>query len=619
MNQQFGTIMMLSKIQALRTCRTLFPFLMSDDTLSRMTLWHSPAPFQASNPRVMSSALLSCLVLALVCLFSSESGASSLTTGQLRTYSTIHSIGLEWDIVGDTDHDAVGTIQYRAQGTGTWKPGFPLFRVDYTNPDGEFFNMFAGSLLFLNPGTTYEVKADIVDPDGGTGSQTLLVSTRAIPTLPANGRTLHVAPGTGSGNGTAGNPYKGITAAQAVAQPGDIFFLHTGNYGGRITFSKSGAVGNYIAWKAAGDGDVTFNGILVNASHIWLEGVTVSNQASGLTTSNAPVDVVVTRSSFTNNHYGIYLDGGGQDWYITDNVIVGDNIPADGGLSGEGIELWKTSGHVVAYNRISKSADGVSYPHTNVDIYGNDVFDTSDDGIEPDYGYANVRVWGNRIHNAVHNGISFQDMNSGPWYIIRNQIVGSEQMPFKFRETDRFLIAHNTLVSWGNVLGDSTDAQDLLAGISRNNLWVSVTGGTLWNFQGAVKTWRTDLDYDGFDWGNASVPFTYGGQSYANIPGFVTASGLEEHGVRISKATCFETFNVPSPPPASVPVQAMALRSGCNAIDVGAVLPNINDDYQGSAPDLGAYEFGKPLPQYGPRPSDIQPPEAPQNLRFLSP
>ena len=113
MKQQFGTIMMLYEIESRRICRTIFPFLMSDDILSRMTLWRSPAPFRASNPRVMSSVLLPCLVVALMCLFSSESGASSLATGQLRSYSTIHSIGLEWDIAGDTDHDAVGTIQYR--------------------------------------------------------------------------------------------------------------------------------------------------------------------------------------------------------------------------------------------------------------------------------------------------------------------------------------------------------------------------------------------------------------------------------------------------------------------------------------------------------------------------
>lgn len=34
-------------------------------------------------------------------------------------------------------------------------------------------------------------------------------------------------------------------------------------------------------------------------------------------------------------------------------------------------------------------------------------------------------------------------------------------------------------------------------------------------------------------------------------------------------------------------------------IGAGVVLPNINDGHQGNAPDLGAYELGRPLPHYG--------------------
>jgi len=30
-------------------------------------------------------------------------------------------------------------------------------------------------------------------------------------------------------------------------------------------------------------------------------------------------------------------------------------------------------------------------------------------------------------------------------------------------------------------------------------------------------------------------------------------------------------------------------------------LPNITDGFLGKAPDLGAYEYGAPLPHYGPR------------------
>ena len=37
------------------------------------------------------------------------------------------------------------------------------------------------------------------------------------------------------------------------------------------------------------------------------------------------------------------------------------------------------------------------------------------------------------------------------------------------------------------------------------------------------------------------------------------------------------------------------------AIDAGMLLPTINDDFTGAAPDLGAYERGVDVPHYGPR------------------
>jgi len=45
----------------------------------------------------------------------------------------------------------------------------------------------------------------------------------------------------------------------------------------------------------------------------------------------------------------------------------------------------------------------------------------------------------------------------------------------------------------------------------------------------------------------------------------------------------------------------LRLSANCEAVDAGVVLPNVNDGHQGSAPDLGAYELGRPLPHYGPR------------------
>ena len=53
---------------------------------------------------------------------------TTTTAGTLQTYSTIHSIGLEWPIVGDSNHNAIVSVAFRVQGTSTWRasrPGSP--------------------------------------------------------------------------------------------------------------------------------------------------------------------------------------------------------------------------------------------------------------------------------------------------------------------------------------------------------------------------------------------------------------------------------------------------------------------------------------------------------------
>jgi hypothetical protein len=43
------------------------------------------------------------------------------------------------------------------------------------------------------------------------------------------------------------------------------------------------------------------------------------------------------------------------------------------------------------------------------------------------------------------------------------------------------------------------------------------------------------------------------------------------------------------------------LKAGSAAIDRGVEIPTITDGFAGKAPDLGALEFGQPVPVYGPR------------------
>lgn len=83
------------------------------------------------------------------------------------------------------------------------------------------------------------------------------------------------------------------------------------------------------------------------------------------------------------------------------------------------------------------------------------------------------------------------------------------------------------------------------------------------------------------------------------------ATGQDEHSIEVD----YDIFsNVSKVDPNDVTRVYKAedldfqLKPGTIAIDAGCILPNINDDFTGNAPDLGALEAGQPIPVYGPRP-----------------
>lgn len=558
--------------------------------------------------------------MALIAMLLAAAADDATRAGDLRSHATQHSIGIEWDLEGDANHNAVCKVRYRLAGASAWKDALPLFRVDYSGwydalKADRAYNMFAGSLLFLEPGAAYEAALDVADPDGGSVAKTIEVRTRPIPVLSPL-RTLHVVPGDGGGTGTKDDPFKGLAAAQAAAKAGDLALLGPGVYGS-FAFNKPGEPGKYLAWKA--EGEAVFNAVDLAGSHVWLEGLTFrKSEKTNALRGRGPVrDAVVCRNTFLGYPKSVVLSRESLDWTVADNLIEGSEDPVEGDLSGEGVELNQSSGHVVCFNRISRVADGVSYCRRNCDIYGNDIFDVSDDGIEPDYGYANNRIWGNRLTNCKNAALSFQPMYCGPWYFIRNQIVGAGQV-FKFRVQDRFVLANNTFVSWGRT---SPYMHHVLTSLSRNNLYITAgpeegrNPGPLWlamsyKDEGRyvlppvyAPGWMTDVDYDGFDWGDVKHAFAWEGgrKRFADLASFAEAVGIEKHGIRVRKEEIFETYAVPAKPGRVEPFTA-ALKAGCNAVDAGAPVPNLVEDFGGKAPDLGAHESGKPAARYGPRP-----------------
>lgn len=568
------------------------------------------------------------------------------TPGELQGYSTLHSLGFEWDLGGgDTNHNATCKVAYKRSDESAWHEALPLFRVDYLGwyLDGlqadKAYNMLAGSILFLRPGAEYIVKLSLSDPDGGSTEREVKLATRPVPDYGTPTRTLHVVPGDkdqakdATGDGTKEKPFRGIDAAQKAAQPGDLFLLHAGDYD-QAFFSRSGtapadAVGaqpKYVVWKGAGDGDAKFRRAQINGSYLWFEGLAFvrGDDRIGLRAGDGDTTGVVIRANTLRGFgYSVYLARKARGYYVADNDIIGDDA---GGIAGEGVEMNKSSDHTVCYNRATKVADGTSYPRTNCDIFGNDFFGYSDDGVEPDYGYANNRIWGNRMDGEA--GITFQPMLCGPWYIVRNQIVSWTNI-FKLRVQDRYLVANNTMIGYSATGGMKVShAHGLLTAMMRNNLWILGDGPNgIWgsqvpregpqkeNLRGGVSfatlkaDWRTDIDYDGFDWSSGNkgkigraVPFNWNGTRLDDLSALAANVGIEKHGRVVDKEKIFEHYTPPPYETGKTPV--FTLRAQSEAVDAGVALPNISEEFSGASPDLGAYEAGSKPPHVGPRGAD---------------
>ena len=71
-------------------------------------------------------------------------------------------------------------------------------------------------------------------------------------------------------------------------------------------------------------------------------------------------------------------------------------------------------------------------------------------------------------------------------------------------------------------------------------------------------------------------------------------------GINVETYGCAGCRNRPKPHKAAD--FDFRLKPTSAAVDRGVILPNVNDDFTGRAPDLGALEVGKPSPHYGPRP-----------------
>jgi hypothetical protein len=593
-----------------------------------------------SRPLRTTTVLATILWLSGAHIARAADRASADTAPQLDR-PTLHSLGVYWVIRGGLDRNRSIGLDYRKAGTTSWRAGAPLFRVERgahriggrgSRIDVKDGWLLAGSVLGLEPGTSYEIRLTLQGSDASRGNaQESAVATRLVrartrsePKLPAGMRTRHVVAGSGSGggSGTAADPFRGLESAQKAAAPGDLFLMHPGVYRGHWVARKSGTLDKPIVWRGMRDagGVVTIDGqgdstrrpphaIEASGTHdVWFEDLVIENAVHGLTIHDA-ARMVVRRCRIRKVDYGINAardtSGIAQDHFIADNVIEGPSTwPRTKGIEeARGIQITG-EGHVVCYNRIRGFADAIDTFGSDhcaaIDIYNNDLSELTDDGIELDYSERNVRCFANRLTN-VFQGISMQPVYGGPVYVFRNVMDNVAVEPFKLHNSPSgCIIFHNTCVKNG-VPSLLYTPEPVRNSVSRNNLFVGTAGN--YAFECTAPMRECDFDYDGFAGGPFRLFLRWNGTRYASLDEVRRRAPVYRHALAIDAAGLFATG---AQPPARVEDRRPAsldfrLAPTSKAVDAGIALPGWNDGYHGKRPDLGAYELGDPLPHYGPR------------------
>jgi hypothetical protein len=416
-----------------------------------------------------------------------------------------------------------------------------------------------------------------------------------------------------------------------------------------------------------GDGNtVLFN--LMGAEHHYFEGITFRNTGTAIEAGMKNIagarGITVKHSRFENIGTAVHSDwSGSSGFYIADNDMLGRE-DLSYVFTWYGIEPWVSrpdfaekgklksfyavsiygQGHVMAYNRVRGFHDGLdhatfgmpdNYPNTPpdrlpvaIDIYNNDISVVHDNCIEADGAVRNVRVMRNRCFNAPLGAMSPQPILGGPAYFIRNVVYTAWWGPVKIHgEPSGVYYLNNTYTGEFRQLTPMSNLHlrnNLLLGHGTSPRLLSVA--TFTNYSSSdYNGFRTNPESnEAFAWNSPPFeetrnfypqhraprrePITLTERIFKTLAEYSRATGQDQHSVLVD----YDIFvNAPKPdfsdPTHVVAVDAvdLRLREGAVAIDAGVILPNITDAYRGSAPDLGAYEYGAPLPHYGPRKQGI--------------
>ena len=537
------------------------------------------------------------LLLILLLITTNISKSYSADENNFHAVSTYECIGLYFKSP-DTGRC---NVQFRQNGTSAWRDGYPLARDPRDNE-------YRGSIVGLKPNTAYNIKIIL---NNKNHELTCKTKNDSFPI----GKITHLEDGIHS---------KPLVITESGSPKG--YHLVTPAEGSKATIDVRNAE------------DYT---CVIDADHVILRGIELNNAAiHGVLIKSKRHDNVIEDCHFTfwgriggpktygnqgNTDSAIYAERGSGNLTIQRNLIEnprgGSNDWDTGHPAGpQAITLINSSGgNVIRYNEIRSTEDhgfndaiggGSNFsfegsPNRDSDIYGNIIANVWDDAIESEGANMNVRIWNNYIEKTFQH-IATACTSKGPLYIFRNVFGESRRTHrdplggslIKVGRRDEFgggrkFVFHNTAIQ-------PKGAFHVFSGHVNPN---TVTRNNIFDCPGRLTSSRQadipcDFDYDlftGMDRGIARERHGIRGN-----PAFAKSYALEFYPC--STTTRIQWGKVPVQQGDRTVTLTDPVTTAPNpVIDSGVKLANFNDDYAGRAPDLGAFELGRPPIRFGRR------------------
>ncbi len=534
------------------------------------------------------------------------------------------SVGVLLPLLGDQNKNSELIIEYRKNGLPTFQQGItttkanPGFIVD-GNPLG--LNYHAGSLFSLGPNTKYDLRVSLVDPEGFGEVINASFTTPSLDET-TNPTVFYVAPGTSGGSGSANDPFRGMQTAlnntyiatkTLLAYDGtyEAFTInHSGSQESSTTIKSINLHGAIIDGNNTSTGIVTLGNSANTTHHIIIDGFVIQNGNWGVDAQNTQ-DLIIRNNKIIDVEYGFVNrkdNGWESNQYIYNNLFEGRTVwpQTDGNIPSErGIDL-RGNKNVVHNNTISNFGDGIStdgppygFSH-NMEIHHNDITRIVDDLIEIDGSVSNSLIYRNRLMNG-RAGVSLAPILGGPAYIFRNEIINTEYSAFKLnRAPTGIQIYHNTVLNAGYGMSSPTGWQST---IFKNNTFF--TSGYVFEEDENIATGLYKFDYNAYKStrsGTAAQPwFKWDNVKYNVLNDLTSGTTLDSNSIVVDLSD-FNNINIPAAFSTEVLTTDNNIMPTAMSLakDAGQVLNNLNDPFvKDGNPDIGAYEYGQPIPVYG--------------------